>query len=148
MQTHGNPLQCSYLGNPMDRGAWQAAVHGVANCQIQLSNWTTTIKLKMQHKEITGVEDLRIGRLLESICTVIFPESTPEEHSGGLWCSNIHITALSNSMKQWAMLHRATQADGSWWGLWTKRGPLEKGMANYFSIVALRNPWTVWKGKR
>ena len=38
----------------------------------------------MQHKEITGVEDLRIGRLLESICTVIFPESTPEEHSGGL----------------------------------------------------------------
>ena len=27
---NGNPLQCSCLGNPMDRGAWQAAVHGVA----------------------------------------------------------------------------------------------------------------------
>ena len=26
---HGNPLQYSYLGNPMDRGAWQAAVHEV-----------------------------------------------------------------------------------------------------------------------
>ena len=26
---HGNPLQCSSLGNPMDRGAWQATVHGV-----------------------------------------------------------------------------------------------------------------------
>ena len=25
----GNPLQYSCLGNPMDRGAWQAAVHGV-----------------------------------------------------------------------------------------------------------------------
>ena len=25
-----NPLQYSYLGNPMDRGAWQATVHGVA----------------------------------------------------------------------------------------------------------------------
>ena len=24
------PLQYSYLENPMDRGAWQAAVHGVA----------------------------------------------------------------------------------------------------------------------
>ena len=23
-----NPLQCSCLGNPMDRGAWQATVHG------------------------------------------------------------------------------------------------------------------------
>ena len=26
----GNPLQYSYLGNPMDSGAWQAIVHGVA----------------------------------------------------------------------------------------------------------------------
>ena len=27
---HGNPLQYSCLGNPMDRGAWWVAVHGVA----------------------------------------------------------------------------------------------------------------------
>ena len=27
---HGNPLQCSCLENPTDRGAWRAAVHGVA----------------------------------------------------------------------------------------------------------------------
>ena len=27
---NGNPLQHSCLGNPMDRGAWQATVHGVA----------------------------------------------------------------------------------------------------------------------
>ena len=27
---HGNTLQCSCLENPMDRGAWQATVHGVA----------------------------------------------------------------------------------------------------------------------
>ena len=27
---NGNTLQCSCLGNPMDRGAWQAAVQGVA----------------------------------------------------------------------------------------------------------------------
>ena len=26
-------------------------------------------------------------------------------------------------------------------------GPLEKGIANHFSILALRTPWTVWKGK-
>ena len=25
----GNPLQYSFLGNPMDRGAWWATVHGV-----------------------------------------------------------------------------------------------------------------------
>ena len=27
---HGNPSQCSCLENPVDRGAWQAIVHGVA----------------------------------------------------------------------------------------------------------------------
>ena len=29
-EEHGNPLQFSCLENPMDRGAWWAAVHGVA----------------------------------------------------------------------------------------------------------------------
>ena len=28
---NGNPLQYSCLGNPMDGGAWQATVHGVAH---------------------------------------------------------------------------------------------------------------------
>ena len=31
---NGNPLQYSCLGNPMDRGTWQATVHGVAKNQI------------------------------------------------------------------------------------------------------------------
>ena len=34
----GNPLQYSYLGNSMDRGAWRAMVHGIAKSQTQLSN--------------------------------------------------------------------------------------------------------------
>ena len=33
---NGNPLQCSCLGNPMDEGAWQAAVHGVAKVEYNL----------------------------------------------------------------------------------------------------------------
>ena len=33
---HGNPLQHSYLENPMDRGAWGAAVHGVTENQTRL----------------------------------------------------------------------------------------------------------------
>ena len=32
-----NPLQCSCLENSMDRGAWQATVHGVTKNQTQLS---------------------------------------------------------------------------------------------------------------
>ena len=30
---NGNRLQYSCLGNPMDRGAWRAAVHGIAKSQ-------------------------------------------------------------------------------------------------------------------
>ena len=36
---NGNPLQYSCLGNPMDRGAWWAIVHGVTKSWTQLSNW-------------------------------------------------------------------------------------------------------------
>ena len=35
-EEHGNPLQYSCLGNPMDRGAWQATVHGLAKSGTQL----------------------------------------------------------------------------------------------------------------
>ena len=33
-RAHGNPLQCSLLGNPIDRGAWQATVHGVTESDM------------------------------------------------------------------------------------------------------------------
>ena len=33
---HGNPLQYSCLENPMDRGAWQTAVHGVTLSRTRL----------------------------------------------------------------------------------------------------------------
>ena len=38
----GNPLQCSCLGNPMDRWTWLNTVHGAANSWTQLSNQTTS----------------------------------------------------------------------------------------------------------
>ena len=39
---NGTPLQYSCLENPMDGGAWWAAVHGVARSQTRLSNFTFT----------------------------------------------------------------------------------------------------------
>ena len=40
---NGNPLQHSCLENSMDRGAWQATVHGVKKCQTWLSKLHTFI---------------------------------------------------------------------------------------------------------
>ena len=36
---YGNPLQYPCLENSMDKGAWQAIVHGVAKSQTQLSDY-------------------------------------------------------------------------------------------------------------
>ena len=38
---HGNLLQYSRLENPMDRGAWWATVHGVAESQTRLKQLST-----------------------------------------------------------------------------------------------------------
>ena len=39
---HSNPLQCSCLESPMDRGAWGATVHGVAWRRTRLSDGAST----------------------------------------------------------------------------------------------------------
>ena len=49
---NGTPLQYSCLANPMDRGAWWAAVHGVATSQTQLSNFTFTFHFHALEKEM------------------------------------------------------------------------------------------------
>ena len=49
---NGNPLQYSCLENPKDRGAWRAAVYGVARSQIQLSDFTFTFYFHELEKEM------------------------------------------------------------------------------------------------
>ena len=46
-ERNGNPLQYSCLGNPMDRGAWQATVHGF------IKEWDMTERLNTQHPLLT-----------------------------------------------------------------------------------------------
>ena len=49
---NGNPLQYSCLANPMDEGAWWAAVHGVAKSRTRLSNFTSTFHFHALEKEM------------------------------------------------------------------------------------------------
>ena len=49
-------------------------------------------------------------------------------------------TALSPSMNYEPCRVGPPKTDGSWWRVLTKHGPLEKGTANHFSILALRTP--------
>ena len=49
---NGTPLQYSCLENPMDQGAWWAAVHGVAKSRTQLSDFTLTFHFHALEKEM------------------------------------------------------------------------------------------------
>ena len=49
---NGPPLQYSCLENPMDEGAWKAAVHGVAEGQTRLSDFTFTFHFPALEKEM------------------------------------------------------------------------------------------------
>ena len=42
---NGNPLQCSYLENPRDGGAWWAAVYGVAQSRTRLKRLSSSSSL-------------------------------------------------------------------------------------------------------
>ena len=49
-----HPLQCSRLENPMDRGAWWAAVHGVAKSWTWLSDFAFTFHFHALEKEMAA----------------------------------------------------------------------------------------------
>ena len=49
---NGTPLQYSCLENPMDGGAWKAEVHGVAEGQTWLNNFTFTFHFHALEKEM------------------------------------------------------------------------------------------------
>ena len=72
---NGNPLQCSCLGNAMDRGAWRAMVHRVTKNQMWLSE---NIPFN-QHTVPTEIKIYNMpnnDRSLLSFCSHIVPVNT------------------------------------------------------------------------
>ena len=60
---NGHPLQYSCLENPMDRGAWWAAVHGVARSQTRLSDFTFTFHFHTLEKEMATHSSILAWRI-------------------------------------------------------------------------------------
>ena len=58
---NGTPLQYSCLENPMDGGAWSAAVHGVAESQTRLSDFTFTFHFHALEKEMATHSSVLAG---------------------------------------------------------------------------------------
>ena len=59
----GTPLQYSRLENPMDRGAWKAAVHGVAKSRTWLSDFTFTFHFHALEKEMATYSSVLAWRI-------------------------------------------------------------------------------------
>ena len=79
---NGNPLQYSCLENPMDRGAWQAAVHGVAKSRTRLRDFTFTF-----HFSCIGEGN---GNRLQCSCL-----ENPRD--GGAWWAAVYGVAQSRT---------------------------------------------------
>ena len=60
---NGTPLQYSCLENPMDGGAWQAAVQGVAESWTQLSDFTFTFHFHALEKEMATYSSVLAWRI-------------------------------------------------------------------------------------
>ena len=54
---NGSPLQYSCLENPKDRGAWQAAAHGVAKSQTRVNDWALGLTQGSWHRHTPQLWD-------------------------------------------------------------------------------------------
>ena len=63
---NGTPLQYSCLENPMDGGAWGAAVHGVAKSRTRLSDFTFTFHFHALEKEMATHSSVLAWRIPET----------------------------------------------------------------------------------
>ena len=88
---HGNPLQYSCLVNPMDRGAWQCVVHGVA----EIGTW-----LKQLHMEVpssTRSPSSRVRHSGENILADLCPWRSLKDNIWSKWNVNPKAVQVSSN---------------------------------------------------
>ena len=79
---NGIPLQYSCLENPMDGGAWCAAVHGVEKSQTLLSDFTFTFRFHELEKEMATHSSVLAWRI---------------PGTGGAWWAAVYGVAQSRT---------------------------------------------------
>ena len=114
---NSNPLQCSCLENPRDRGAWWAAAYGVAQSRTRLKRLSSSSSVKKRRRQWHPTP-------------VLLPENPMD---GGAWWAVVHGVAMS--------LTRLSDFTFTF-----HFHALEKEMATHSSVLAWRIPGTAEPG--
>ena len=110
---NGTPLQYSYLENPMDRGAWKAAVHEVSKSRTRLSDFTSLFSFMHWRRTWHPTPVLLPGKA----------------HGRGAWWAAVHGVAKSRTRLSDFTFTFHFQA-------------LEEEMATHSGVLAWRIPGT------
>ena len=90
----GTPLQYSCLENPMDGGAWWAAVHGVAKSRTRLSDFTFTFHFHALEKEMATHSSVLAWRI---------------PGTGALWAAIYGVAQSQTRLKRLSSSSRRTR---------------------------------------
>ena len=138
---NGTPLQYSCLENPMDGGAWKAAVHGVTKGRTRLRDFTFTFHFHALEKEMATHSSVLAWRIPGTVGPGGLP-SVGSHRVGHDW-SDLAVAAVlmwgfpgsSDNKESACNAGDLVLIPGS------GRFPGE-GMATHSSILAWRIPWT------
>ena len=71
---NGNPLQCSYLENPRDGGAWWASIYGVAQSRIRLKRLSTSSSSRLVMPFLPRSKRLLVSWLQSPSAVILEPK--------------------------------------------------------------------------
>ena len=122
-----HPLQCSCLENPMDGGAWWAAIYGVAEGQTRLSDFTFTFHFHALEKEMATHSSVLAWRIpgTEEPGRLQSMGSQRVEHG---WATSLSLFTFTHWRRKWqptpVFLPGESQGRGSLVGcrLWVAQG--------------------------
>ena len=106
---NGTPLQYSCLENPMDGGAWEAAVHGVAKSRTQLSDLTFTFHFSLlcigegdgNQLQCSCLENpMDGGAWLAAVCGVAQSRTQLKRLSSS--SSSVHLCTMGRYQQKWS----------------------------------------------